>query len=697
MLNIKVEKNEFPRSFVPADADLGDWAQIEPLFEKLENENPQTVEDLEEWLLRTCELAACISQEGSLRHIAMTCQTDDKQIEADFMHFVQDIIPKCKPHFNALDRMYVAHPQSAALAEGKYFVYDRDTRRSVEMYREENIPLQVELSKLSQAYQKINGAMTVDFEGETRTLQQMGVYLEKEDCDLRQQAWTLIVERRMQDRDALEDIFDKMLELRGKVAANAGYDNYRDYKFDAMMRFDYTPADCEAFHAAVEKFIVPIARDIQERRKADMRLDTLRPWDLSVDPLGRPPLEPFEKSEDLALGVRHIFEKISKDVAGVFRRMIDGNLLDLDSRVGKAPGGYMATLQEWRLPFIFMNAVGLDRDVWTLLHEGGHAFHSFQTRGEEFMPYRSSPMEFAEVASMSMELLGMPYMEEFYEEDDAQRSSRRHLEGIIGLLPWIATVDAFQQWIYTNPGHTRQERRDKWVELMDRFGGIEDWSGFEEVRAYSWHRQLHIFEVPFYYIEYGIAQLGALQVWRRAQTDLAAAFDDYAAALALGQVAAAARTVRNRRDPFRFRRANHTTAGRGGHERVGHRKRRGNRLMSDKTYTTIEPAGLKRLSKGKVRDIFDLGEHLLFVASDRISAFDVVLPQGIPHKGAALTQISKFWFERIAEIVPNHTDRDRHRQDARRGPRRGRNAARAQHAGQKRAGSTRSSASCAAI
>ncbi len=535
MLDIKVEKNEFPRSFVPTDADLGDWEQIEPLFEKLENENPQTAEELEEWLLKISELGACITQENSLRHIAMTCQTDDKKAEADFMHFVQTIIPKCKPHWNKIDRMYIEHPESATLASGKYFVYDRDTRREAEMYREANIPLEVELSKLSQTYQKLNGAMTVDFEGETRTLQQMALYLEKEDRKVREEAWTLVGQRRLQDRDTLEDIFDEMLKLRGKIAKNAGYDNFRDYMFDAMMRFDYSPADCEAFHNAVEKYIVPIAREIQKKRKADMKLDTLRPWDLAVDSLGRAPLRPFTNTQDLSKGVRHIFEKISKDVSSVFSQMIESNLLDLDSRIGKAPGGYQATLYEWRLPFIFMNAVGLDRDVWTLLHEGGHAFHAFQTRDEAFMPYRSSPMEFAEVASMSMELLGMPHLAEFYSDDDAHRSARQHLENIIQLLPWIATVDAFQHWIYTTPDHTRQQRRDKWVELMGRFGGIEDWSGFEDARAYGWHRQLHIFEVPFYYIEYGIAQLGALQIWQRSKEDLALALKDYAAALALGK------------------------------------------------------------------------------------------------------------------------------------------------------------------
>jgi oligoendopeptidase F len=533
-LNIKAKKGEFPRTFVPKDADLGDWAQIEPLFLELEREDPKTAEELEAWLLKGSELGACIDEEGSLRYIAMTCKTDDPEVEKAYMHFIQEISPKVQPHADKLNRKYVNHPESKTLAAGKHLVFDRNTRKAVEMYRDENVPLFVELAKLGQQYQKTIGAMTVMFEGKEQTLQQMSVYMEKNDRFLREKAWRAVTERRMRDKETIENLFDEMLKVRAKVAANAGYKNFRDFTFDAMMRFDYTPADCEKFHAAVEELIMPVVKKIQRKRKDTMKLGALRPWDLAADPLGRPPLKPFDKSDKLSAGCGKIFASLSDALGKKFQSMIDLNLLDLDSRKGKAPGGYQSTLQERRMPFIFMNAVGIDRDVWTMLHEAGHAFHVFETRNLDLLDYRSAPLEFAEVASMSMELMGMPYLKEFYSDDDARRSATQHLEEVIGLLPWIATIDAFQHWLYTNPGHTRQQRADFWLALMDRFGGIVDWTGLEDARACNWHRQLHIFLHPLYYIEYGIAQLGALQLWLNAKKDKAAALKSYLNALSLG-------------------------------------------------------------------------------------------------------------------------------------------------------------------
>jgi oligoendopeptidase F len=279
---------------------------------------------------------------------------------------------------------------------------------------------------------------------------------------------------------------------------------------------------------------MPVVRELQTERRAQLKLGALRPWDLAVDPLNRPPLKPFVRVDDMVSRTQKIFDRLDGELAGGFRQMQDLRLLDLDNRKGKAPGGYQDTLNEARLPFIFMNAVGLQRDVETILHEAGHAFHALATRDEDLRAYRHAPIEFCEVASMSMELLGNEFIEEFYAEDDANRARRVHLEGVVGVFPWIATVDAFQHWIYTHPNHTREKRRQAWLDLMDRFGGEVDWSGHEAARANLWHRQLHIFLHPFYYIEYGIAQLGALQVWANSRRDKAKALNDYKKSLALG-------------------------------------------------------------------------------------------------------------------------------------------------------------------
>ncbi|MEI6780371.1 MAG: M3 family oligoendopeptidase [Verrucomicrobiota bacterium] len=525
-----------PRRFVPPEIDLGDWGQIAPLFDQLAARSPAcaTATDLERWLLDWSELNAALDEESSKRYIAMTCHTDNAEAEKAYLHFVENVDPQLKPRQFALARTYVNHPLRAQLSQTRYQVFDRDTQLHVELFREENIPLETEEARLSQQYQKLSGSLMVQFRGEEKTLVQMGRHLEETDRPLRQEAWELVANRRLQEAGKFEEIFDQLVKLREQIARHAGYANYRDYAFRKMGRFDYTPADCEAFHEAVENEIVPVLHELQAERQRQLGVETLRPWDVAVDPLNRPPLRPFEQVDQMVSRTQEIFERLDRDLAAGFQRMQNLHLLDLANRKGKAPGGYQSTLAEARVPFIFMNAVGLQRDVETLLHEAGHAFHALATCDEDLHAYRNAPIEFCEVASMSMELLGNEFLEKFYSPPEANRARRTHLEGIVNIFAWIATVDGFQHWIYTHPGHTRAERSAAWLELMARFGGQMDWQGYEAARANLWHRQLHIFIHAFYYIEYGIAQLGALQVWANSKRDQAQAMNDYKRSLALG-------------------------------------------------------------------------------------------------------------------------------------------------------------------
>jgi oligoendopeptidase F len=525
-----------PRRFVPSQIDLGEWSQISPLFNQLETRAPQcaTTVDLEQWLLDWGELSAAVDEESAKRYIAMTCHTDDPGAELAYLHFVEKIEPELKPRQFKLAQIYVGHPLRSKLPAPRYGIFDRDTQLQVELFRPENVPLETEEAKLSQQYQKLSGSLTVQFRGEEKTLVQMARYLEETDRSLRQEAWELVTRRRLQEREQFENIFDQLVKIREQIAANAGFENYRDYAFRKLGRFDYTPADCTHFHEAIESEIMPVMRQLQAERRGQLGVDTLRPWDLAVDPLNRPPLRPFEEVDQMVSKTGQIFDQLDQGLAGGFKRLQKLGLLDLANRKGKAPGGYQSTLAEARMPFIFMNAVGVQRDVETILHEAGHAFHALASRDEDLYAYRSAPIEFCEVASMSMELLGNEYLEQFYEPPEAQRARRTHLEGIMNIFPWIAAVDAFQHWIYTHPGHARSERAAAWIGLMDRFGGEVDWSGYEEARAHLWHRQLHIFIHAFYYIEYGIAQLGALQVWANSRRNKAKALARYQNALALG-------------------------------------------------------------------------------------------------------------------------------------------------------------------
>ncbi len=525
-----------PRTFVPQNLDLGDWPQIAPLFDQLEVRAAQarSASELERWLLDWSELNAALDEEASRRYIAMTCHTDNADAEKAYLHFVEHVEPQLKPRQFALEKIYVAHPQRGNLPMTRFEMFNRDVKNHVELFRPENVALETEEAKLCQQYQKLIGAQTVSFRGEEKTLVQMGRYLEEPDRALRQEAWELVAKRRLLDVEKCEEIFDALIQLRTQIAKNAGFENYRDYAFRQKCRFDYTPEDCVQFHDAVEKEIVPTVREIQNERKRQLKLEKLRPWDLAVDPQNRAPLKPFAEVGEMVSRTQKIFNHLDAELAAGFQQMQDLKLLDLANRKGKAPGGYQSTLSEARVPFIFMNAIGLQRDVETILHEAGHAFHAQATRDEDLYAYRGAPIEFCEVASMAMELLGNEFLEEFYPTAEANRARKTHLEGIIGFFPWMATVDAFQHWIYTHAGHTRAERKTAYLQLMDRFGGDVDFSGCEAARAYSWQRQLHIFIHPFYYVEYGIAQLGALQVWANSKGDKAKALDDYKKSLALG-------------------------------------------------------------------------------------------------------------------------------------------------------------------
>jgi oligoendopeptidase F len=513
---------------------MGTWSDIEVLFDTLEGQPIQTPATLEDWLLDQSELAECLDEESASRLLTSMCHTDDPQAEAAYLHFVEKIAPRCEPRWQYLREKYVHSPAREALDPQRYFVFDRSSQNQVELFRLENVPLQTEDCTLDQQYRKICGAMTVEYDGREQTLPQMARYLEEPDRNVRQEAWELSARRRQQNHTAIESILDKMIDLRTRIARNAGLADFRDYQFRVYDRFDYGPTDCLAFHEAVERHVVPLQRNLQAQRCSRLGVETLRPWDLAVDPRGRPPLRPFENIEQLTGKCSQIFHRIDPHLGAQFDMMIEAGWLDLASRKGKAPGGCQMTFDASRHPFIFMNASSMHRDVMTLLHEAGHAFHYLACRDQPLITYRHAGMEMAEVASMGMEMIALDHLDVFYKGEELARAKREHFESLTWLFPWVATIDAFQHWLYTHPNHTRRQREDHWLSLLDRFGGIEDWTGYEDLRRQRWQRQLHLFGVPFYYIEYGIAQIGALQLWQQYRQNPPEALCLYRQALALG-------------------------------------------------------------------------------------------------------------------------------------------------------------------
>ena len=534
--------------FVPLDLDGTDWDAVEPYFKALEEREVTTPGEFEKWLLDRSELEAQIGESAANTYIDMTCDTADESKQHAWTRVLEEVMPRISPACFALDTKLKDLFDRFGDMDGRYAVLERITRADVELFREENIPLQTDAAKLDQEYEQICGAMTVEFEGEEKTIPQMAGYAESTDRSVRERAWRVVARRRLEDAETIEGIYDKMVALRHEIAQNAGFDDFVGYAYKAKHRFDYGPEQAAAFQDAIERHAMPFVARLDERRGRQLGLDALRPWDLGVDPKNRAELKPFTDGPDLVSRSRELFSRMRPELGEMFATLGDGTnasgtsggaRLDLDSRKGKAPGGYQYMRDRSRAPFIFMNAAGVHRDMETMLHEAGHAFHSMYAEGEPLVWYREAPIEFAEVASMSMELLAMPYYDAFYDSpEDADRARRKQLEGTISTLPWIATIDAFQHWVYANPGHTREERTAQWLGIMDRFGLMGhrvDWSGLERERAHFWHKQGHLFGVPFYYIEYGIAQLGALGIWLKSVEESEdAALDAYKRAMALG-------------------------------------------------------------------------------------------------------------------------------------------------------------------
>jgi oligoendopeptidase F len=523
-----------PRPYAPSDLDATNFAALEPHYRELLDRPVRSADDLEQLILDRSDLDALVAEKSANLYIATTRNTEDKAAEAAYLGFVREVEPKLKPVASTLDRKIATSPHADALPTARYEVLLRALRVDIELFREANIPLETELAELDQKYNQTIGRMTVEFDGATRTMPQMGRFLEENDRAVREKAWRAMNERRLQDRDAIDEIYDKMLALRHQIALNAGFPNFRDFQHRRFKRFDYSPADCMKMHDAIEAHLVPIQRRLDAERARELALSPLRPWDLSVDVKGRKPLRPFENAQQLVDGCSRMFHAMGGGLGEMFDTMRAGDCLDLDSRPGKAPGGYQYQRQYSRTPFIFMNAAGMHRDLVTMVHEAGHAFHSILSKEDPLLEYRSSPTEFAEVASMSMELLTLPYHGEFYSSDDCRRALRERLERFPTIMTWIATIDAFQHWIYTNPGHTRTQRTEAWRALMKRFGNAVAWDGCEDARDAQWQRQLHLFGMPFYYIEYGIAETGAIQMWLNSRRDQAKALADYRKGLALG-------------------------------------------------------------------------------------------------------------------------------------------------------------------
>ncbi len=525
------------RIFLPEDFKVENWDGLKPYFEDLLNRPVNSLQELKKWFKDSSELSAVISENVGWRYINMTRYTEHQEYAEAYQYFVQQIQPHMAPYTDKLNRKIIDNSFLSELEnETGYDIMIREMRKDIEIFRDENIPLFTEIQTEAQKYGQINGAMTVTVDGKEMTLQQAAVILQSTDREKRESVYHKIAERRLIDKDVLNELYNKLMGLRTQVAKNSGFPNFRDYMFKSMGRFDYTPQDCFDFHDSVLSEVVPLLDELAADRKSKLKLEALRPWDKAVDPLNREALKPFDGGKDLTEKTINCFSRLDPFLGQCLEIMKEMGHLDLESRKGKAPGGYNYPLSEIGVPFIFMNATSTLRDMVTILHEGGHAVHSFLTRDLELTDFKHTPSEVAELASMSMELISMDHWDVFFDtEEDLKRAKIEHLEQIIETLPWVATVDKFQHWIYENPEHSISDREKKWNEIFNAFSDtLTDWSGLSVNKDNLWHKQLHLYEVPFYYIEYGMAQLGAVAVWKNYKEDTKKGLEGYMNALKLG-------------------------------------------------------------------------------------------------------------------------------------------------------------------
>jgi oligoendopeptidase F len=523
------------RNYIPQQLEIK-WENLSPIFDELLNRKLETLRELEQWLSDKSELEAALEEDFAWRYIRMSCDTNNEKLVQDFQYFATEIEPKISPIANELNIKLINLELVDELDPEKYFVYLRAIRKSLEIYRKENIELFTRLQVSQQKYQGISGAMSVHINEQEYTLEQAATFLKDVNRGLREVAWRAIQQRRLVAKDELNTLFDELVATRHQVSLNAGFENFRDYMFQALGRFDYTAKDCYEFAEAIEKEVVPILAEQANRRAEALGEEVLKPWDMEVNTSGKPALKPFSNGEELIDKTITCFNRIDPKLGEMLSTMKANKLFDVESRKGKAPGGYNYPLAETGAPFIFMNSANSLRDLTTMVHEGGHAVHTFLTANLELNDFKHCPSEVAELASMSMELMSMDNWDVYFEnEEDLIRAKREQLVDVLKTLPWVAVIDQFQHWIYTNPSHNAADRETAFKQIYSRFGaGFTNWDGLDQEFGNLWQKQLHLFEVPFYYIEYAIAQLGAIAIYKNYKENPGLAIKQYLEALSLG-------------------------------------------------------------------------------------------------------------------------------------------------------------------
>lgn len=521
---------------LPSNFRLDSWIKLEPYYRELANRRIRSLIELEEWILDRSQVDAVVFEEFGWRYIRMTVDMSNESAIKKYNEFVKDIRSKVMTCEQKLDEKLLNNPFIHQLSRKRFSVYVRGIQKKSLLFQEDNLVLLSQESLLARKYGELLANISVEIEGRQLTIQQTNALLESPDRELRARAYQATIKTMQQQKMVFDTLFDQLLEVRNAIADNANHPNYVSYIFEQLGRFDYTPLDCHIFHKSVEQKVLPILDEINQRRKDRLGIDQLRPWDLQAESSTGQAVVLTTNVDDLIETAQKVLQAVHPFFADCLATMQAVQHLDLEIRPSKRPGGYNMPLGVTGIPFIFMNVAGSKTDVRTLMHETGHAVHSFLMKDLELSTAQRPPAEIAELAAMTMELLTLDHWGHFFEAQETFSQVKIWmLENILQLLPWIATIDKFQHWLYANPQHTTAERKAAWLEIYYSLSPSTIHNqDLQDLYAYYWHRQLHLFEAPFYYIEYGIAQLGAIAIWKNYKENGEQAISQFMEALKLG-------------------------------------------------------------------------------------------------------------------------------------------------------------------
>ncbi|QEL79348.1 M3 family oligoendopeptidase [Bacillus sp. JAS24-2] len=516
--------------------DISNVLQLEKTLSTLLNKMISSKLDLENWLKEQSKVIWEIEEQLRSHYIAFQCNTDDEEIKDTFEHDQQFVKPLLKRYQNLLDNKYLESPFRMELDSNVYGLLDAKIKNAQKLFCEENIELEIKEDKLVTEYFEITGGLSGIWDGEEKTITELQSYLQDSNRDIRKKAKTIISEQFLSVEKELQNILNQLIEIRHQKAKNIQLENYRDYMFKKYERFDYSAKDCYELAESIRKYVVPLKDKIMLEKKEKLQVDTLRPWDVSAVTPDQKVLKPIANENDLIEKSTHIFNKLDVEFSALLNQMYKHDCLDLTSRKGKAAGGFCEYLPASQLSFIFMNLNYTQDDIITFIHEMGHSIHNELIKPLELRQYIEIPAETAELASMTMELFSLNYWDTFYtDKRDLKQAKINFFKGVISYLPVMLIVDQFQHWLYENPIHTSEERNEKYLQLQKHYqSSVIHIDGYENWIATSWLPVLHIFEVPFYYIEYAIAQLGALQMYKQYKEDPKQTLENYKKALSLG-------------------------------------------------------------------------------------------------------------------------------------------------------------------